>query len=156
MLGQIELIKRGVRAEFALEFRLRSHLFQFSIDERSIFHVVFQCRLGLLLVQHDESVDIELRMKCADVRAHVRQTIRSRAAVRTQVGLPTVTHQMTIVARGARRLVAAVRTAPYFRTEMWLLTIIAIIIYIAAAADGCIIGAVAATAGCTIVVHIRR
>jgi len=39
-------------------------------------------------------------MKCADVRAHIGQAVGAGAAVGTQVGLPAVAYQVTVVARG--------------------------------------------------------
>lgn len=124
VLGQIELVERGVRAQFALELGLWSHLFQLAVDERSILHVVFERRLGVLLVEHDERVDIALRVERADVSTHVGQAVRPRAAVRTQIWLPAVANQVAVVPRGARRLVATVRTTPQLRAEAYLVLVV--------------------------------
>ena len=92
MLGEIKLVQRRIRTQLALELGLWSHLLEFTIDERPILHVVFECGLGFVLAQHHESVHIELGMKRAYVSAHIGQAIRTRSTMRAQVGLPAVAH----------------------------------------------------------------
>ena len=121
MLGQVELIERRVGTQLALELGLRSHLLELAVDERPILHVLLERGLGLVLAEHHERVHVVLGMEGGDVRAHVRQAVGARAAVRTQVRLPAVTHQVAVVARRARRLVAAEGAAPYLGAEAYLI-----------------------------------
>jgi hypothetical protein len=92
VLGQVELVERGVRAQLALKLRLRSHFLEFAIDERAVLHVVLEGRLGFIFVKYDERVDIVLWMECGYVSAHVGQAVGSRTTVRAQVRLPAMTN----------------------------------------------------------------